>query len=83
MKNLKHENLLFPDKRPPCPRCGGTHIISRGTEWQCFDCNRRWVKKPRLDFRHIRKFQCPNCLSHSLKVRCLECGLVMELDSNE
>lgn len=30
---------------PPCPRCQGSNIISRGLEWCCKDCHRRWVKE--------------------------------------
>jgi len=44
---LKFETLLFPqlNSRPVCPRCGSKHIISRGIEWGCADCGRRWIKK--------------------------------------
>jgi len=45
MRNLKYDKLLFPDKRPRCPRCGSTHVISRGIEWGCAECGRRWIKK--------------------------------------
>lgn len=45
MKKLKYEKLLFPEDRPICPRCGSTHVISRGIEWGCAECGRRWVKK--------------------------------------
>lgn len=51
MRKLKHENLLFPETRPPCPRCGSTHIISRGIEWCCADCRRRWVKEIRDEIK--------------------------------
>lgn len=44
-RKLKYEELLFPDKRPICPRCKSQHIISRGIEWGCADCGRRWIKK--------------------------------------
>jgi len=45
MKKLKHEDLLFPEKRPSCPRCGSHHIQSRGMEWRCVDCRRAWAKE--------------------------------------
>lgn len=32
-------------QRPPCPKCGSIHIISKGVEWQCADCHRRYMKK--------------------------------------
>ena len=32
------------ENRPNCPECGSSHVISRGTEWGCADCGRRWVK---------------------------------------
>lgn len=44
-KTLKYEELLFPVKRPNCPRCGSNHVISRGIEWGCADCGRRWIKE--------------------------------------
>lgn len=46
MRKLKYSKLLFPEKekRPKCPRCGSSHVISRGIEWCCADCHRRWVK---------------------------------------
>jgi len=30
--------------RPFCPGCKSSKIISKGTEWQCGDCHRRWMK---------------------------------------
>lgn len=45
LKKLKYDKLLFPDKRPKCPRCGSLHIISRGIEWGCGKCGRRWIKE--------------------------------------
>lgn len=42
---LKFEDLLFPSNRPACPRCGSKHVISRGIEWGCANCGRRWVKR--------------------------------------
>lgn len=30
--------------RPPCPRCGGYDIMSRGAQWNCRTCGRYWVK---------------------------------------
>ena len=47
---LKFPELLFPGgKRPNCPRCNSPHVISRGVEWQCFDCHRRWMKRVERD----------------------------------
>lgn len=35
----------FPiQARPDCPECNGGHVLSRGTEWQCADCGKRWSK---------------------------------------
>lgn len=43
----------FPkEKRPPCPACGATHIVSQGPDWTCQECGRRWKK--------VRR-QCENC----------------------
>ena len=44
MKGLKFDKLLFP-QRPNCPRCGSEYVISRGIEWGCAECGRRWIKK--------------------------------------
>ena len=44
VRKLKFVELLFP-KRPKCPRCGSGHVISRGIEWGCGDCGRRWAKR--------------------------------------
>lgn len=30
--------------RPPCPRCGGYDIMSRGIQWYCKTCGRYWKK---------------------------------------
>ena len=30
--------------RPPCPRCSGHDIISRGIQWHCKTCGRYWKK---------------------------------------
>jgi len=30
--------------RPPCPRCGGYDIMSRGNQWNCRTCGRYWSK---------------------------------------
>jgi len=42
-------------KRPPCPECNSTNIESRGTDWMCRDCGRKYTK--------IRRFgrQCVSC----------------------
>ena len=34
-----------PERRPECPRCGGTYIHSHGVFWECMECGRRWRKK--------------------------------------
>ena len=46
-KKLKYGELLFPKqkKRPKCPRCGFSNPVSRGVEWGCRNCGRRWAKK--------------------------------------
>jgi len=44
-RKLKYEKILFPKDRPKCPRCGGLHVISRGVEWGCGNCGRRWAKR--------------------------------------
>jgi len=41
----------FSTDRPPCPECGHTKTISRGTEWHCPNCERRWKKKYRRKLR--------------------------------
>lgn len=41
----KKRTLLFSSKRPSCPRCGRNHIQSKGCEWGCCYCGRRWAKK--------------------------------------
>lgn len=28
-----------------CPECGSSHTISKGPEWQCSDCHKRWMKE--------------------------------------
>jgi ribosomal protein L37AE/L43A len=33
--------------RPKCPECGSSIVQSRGGEWSCTDCGRRWVKNLR------------------------------------
>ena len=33
--------------RPPCPECGNTETTSRGPEWYCRGCERRWKKRYR------------------------------------
>ena len=33
--------------RPPCPDCGSQYIISRGEDWMCRHCNRKFKKKYR------------------------------------
>lgn len=43
-RKLRFSELLFPDNRPNCPRCGSEHVISRGIEWGCANCGRRWIK---------------------------------------
>jgi ribosomal protein S27AE len=37
-------NVEVTLQRPSCPRCGSDYTISRGTEWQCGECHRRWKK---------------------------------------
>ena len=32
------------EDRPVCPECKRNHINSRGVEWECMHCGRRWVK---------------------------------------
>ena len=34
-------------ERPPCPECGSLYISSRGIEWECRECGRRYLKKKR------------------------------------
>ncbi len=45
VRKLKYEKVLFPEERPICPRCKSKHVISRGIEWGCASCGRRWIKK--------------------------------------
>lgn len=45
-KSLSFLGEILP-KRPSCPRCGSNHVISRGIEWGCAECGRRWRKKSR------------------------------------
>ena len=33
--------------RPLCPQCGLNDILSKGLEWNCKSCGRRWLKNPR------------------------------------
>lgn len=40
-------------KRPDCPYCNSSHIISRGLFWQCKGCKKQWSKK--YDISEIRK----------------------------
>jgi ribosomal protein S27AE len=37
----------IPERRPACPRCESTYILSHGNYWSCQDCGRRWLKKER------------------------------------
>lgn len=33
-----------PGNGPPCPRCGGLDVVSKGVSWKCWTCNRHFVK---------------------------------------
>jgi len=44
-RKLRFGDLLFPKTRPKCPRCKASNPISRGIEWGCKKCGRRWPKK--------------------------------------
>jgi tRNA(Ile2) C34 agmatinyltransferase TiaS len=35
------------ERRPSCPRCESTYVISHGNYWSCEDCGRRWLKMDR------------------------------------
>jgi len=35
----------MPNDILKCPRCGSTHIQSRGEQWRCTECRRSWVKR--------------------------------------
>jgi len=39
------EDIDFKPARPFCPKCKSNRIISKGPEWQCSDCHRRWMKE--------------------------------------
>ena len=41
----KKINVDVTLQRPPCPKCGCIHVISKGVEWQCAECKGRWMKK--------------------------------------
>lgn len=55
MKKLKYAKLLFPEDRPKCPRCGSEHVISRGIEWGCAKCGRRWIKEKNWGRKYEKK----------------------------
>jgi tRNA(Ile2) C34 agmatinyltransferase TiaS len=46
----------FPkSERPVCPECGSSNPVSRGAEWSCNECGRRWGKIKR------KCKECPYC----------------------
>ena len=34
--------------RPFCPKCKSPKVISKGVEWQCAECHRRWMKDKKI-----------------------------------
>lgn len=40
----------MPKDRPKCVECGSSHIISRGSSWECKECGRRFQKRYRGEF---------------------------------
>jgi tRNA(Ile2) C34 agmatinyltransferase TiaS len=51
----------FPkDKTPPCIECGSTLTKSKGEEWKCTECGRRWRKIMR---------QCKDCPYRQLSAK--------------
>ena len=75
------EDAYKSPTRPPCPDCGGIHIVSRGTVWQCGDCGRKYVKNKKIktlpDFS--KRPCCPECGSGVVsngpnRWMCRECG---------
>lgn len=69
----------FRVARPKCPDCGGDST-SRGDEWQCSVCMRRWtkVKVKRKPTASKRPF-CIECssahvVSNGISWKCCNCG---------
>lgn len=38
--------------RPCCPECGGVNPVSRGDEWKCRVCGRKFQKRYRGVYKH-------------------------------
>ena len=45
MVKEKHCNWKQDIYRPPCPLCGGDHIVSSGKSWTCIPCGKSFSKK--------------------------------------
>src|SRR5271157_1347796 len=43
----QQKQIQSEPSRPPCPECGSNDILSKGLEWNCKSCGRRWLKNPR------------------------------------
>lgn len=64
-------------KRPPCPACESSLISSRGIEWECKECGKRYLKRKR-GIRYINKPNCVHCGSDYIHSRgpywfCCDC----------
>jgi len=68
--------------KPPCPKCGGTNIRSRGLSWVCNVCKSWFLKNPKLVGKVVEipeGLKCPECegldiSSKGMDWRCKDCG---------
>lgn len=74
-------------QRPRCPECGNVPR-SRGSEWSCPVCGKRFqkvkrnVKFPRIDFRSWFYENCKKQRRHGAKI-CQECPFRQGIEDQE
>lgn len=52
IQNVKAEEVSQEISNLVCPECGSFKVGSKGTEWICKVCGKRWVKNPRRKIRN-------------------------------